>query len=485
MKRIFCMTLVLLMLFPMMMSCKKDEAPAESDSEVVEKIETAVEEVNLLDTIPVANYGGKTFLISAQGEHEYEFTAEELNGDLANDTLYKWFSTINNRYGVSVESRVPDGEFYEAQSVETMSGTVETSIYAHNAFQLYVPVLAGLYKNWNDMGTMIDLTAPRWDQEINKASTYNGKLFGLSGQLSISKMLYAMATFYNVELLDEIGYDEKYLYQLVDSGEWTLDMLELICKDVYIDVNNNKRKDLGDTFGYLSRTGNSLDIWVTQFNMAITARDTANTITPTLYTEENVDIVKRLCEFYYNNTGIAVIRGETDENTTEAEAFRDNMAAMVTCRFSRATMFAELGVDFYGILPGVKLNDAQTDYYTSIHDRYAIYGVSKNVLDEDKDFIAHITDALCAESSQTVYPQYYDVLLKQRYSKDPDTARMVDLIMKNVRFDTAFQFGKYLEYYPYLVRELIWANNSNLASSYDSMKVSLANKLQDVYRAYQ
>lgn len=485
MKKVLCIVLVLLMLFPMMMSCKKEEeAPVVSDTEVVES--TLPEgDGNLLDTIPSAVYGGKQFLISCQGEHEYEFTAEELNGDIANDTLYKWISLINDRYGVSVESRVPDGEFYEAQAVETTSGMVETSLYAHNAFQLYMPVMAGLYKNWNDMGSMIDLNAPRWDQEINNASTYNGILYGLSGQLSISKMLYAMATFYNVGLLDEIGYDVEYLYQLVDDGEWTLDMLEMITKDMYVDGNRDRKKDMDDTFGYLSRSGNSLDIWITQLNMSITSRDSANTITPTLYNEQNVEILKRLCEFYYNNAGIACIEGHTDENTTEAEAFRDGVAAMVTCRFSRATMFAEMGVESFGILPGVKLNKDQPDYYTGLHDRYAIYGVSKSILEEDRDFIAHITDALCAESSQTVYPQYYDVLLKQRYSKDPDTARMVDLIMKNVRFDTAFQFGKHLDMYPYMVRELIMANNPNLASAYGGIATSLPGKLQEVYNAYK
>ena len=484
MKKIFCVALVILMLFPMMLSCNKDEAPVESGTDVVTG--TLPEgDGNLLDTIPSANYGGKRFLIGCQGEHEYEFVAEELNGDLANDTLYRWISTINTRYGVSVESRVPDGDFFESQSVETMSGTVETSLYTHNAFQLYVPVLAKLYKNWNDMGSMIDLTASRWDQEINKSSTYNGILYGLSGELSVSKMMYAMATFYNVDFLDEIGYDPEYLYGVVEDGEWTIDMLEMITKDLYVDVNRNRKKDMEDTFGYLSRSGNSLDVWITQFDMSITSRDTANTITPTLYSERNVEILKRLCQFYYDNQGIACIEGHTDENTTEAEAFRDGVASVVTCRFSRATLFAELGVDSFGILPGVKWDEEQDDYYTGIHDRYAIYGVSKSILDADKDFIAHITDALCAESSQTVYPQYYDVLLKQRYSKDPDTARMVDLIMRNVRFDTAFQFGKHLDMYPYMLRELVMANDQNLASAYAKISQNLPAKLGEVYGAYQ
>ena len=157
---------------------------------------------------------------------------------------------------------------------------------------------------------------------------------------------------------------------------------------------------------------------------------------------------------------------------------------MVTSRFSRATMYAEMGVESFGVLPGPKWEE-NDEYCTSLHDRYAIYGVSKSVLAEDVDFIAHITDALCAESTQTVYPQFYDVLLKQRYSKDPDTARMVDLIMKNVYIDTAFQFADHLELYPFAIRQMIIDNKPNVASSYANFEQMLPGKLQQIYDAYQ
>ncbi|MBQ9085969.1 MAG: carbohydrate ABC transporter substrate-binding protein [Clostridia bacterium] len=485
MKRFFCLILVLLMLLPAVISCKKEETSQGNDSDVAATKFAETDDGNLLNTIPDANYGEKEYVITLQAEHEYEFQADEMTGDLANDTLYTWLNLINNRYGVQVKRNVPDGDFFTAQSTETMSGSVNSAIYAHNAFQLYIPVTAKLYKNWNDMGSMIDLTAERWDQKINQESTYNGILYGLSGDLSVSKMMYAMATFYNVALLDEIGYSPEYLYDLVDDGEWTLDLFEQIVKDLYVDNDKNRAKSIGDTFGYLSRSGNSLDMWFAQFNISITSRDTANTISPTLNTEQNVDVIKRLCDFYYNNKGVAYIEGHVQHKTTEAEEFPNGNVAMVTSRFSRATSFAEMGVDAFGILPGPKWNEEQTEYYTGLHDQYAIYGVSKSILDADIDFIAHITDALCAESSQTVYPQYYDVLLKQRYSKDPDTARMVDLVMKNVSFDTAFQFGNFLDSYPYMVRNMVAKNNSNLASEYAAIEKSLPGKLKQVYDLYQ
>ena len=480
MKKWLSLALCLLMLLPMVVACKKEEQPEALSSDVTTP---AVDDGNLLNTLPAGNYLGKEFIISAQGEHEYEFKAEELTGDLANDALYKWIQVINNRYSVQVKHRVPDGDYFEAQALETTSGTVTTSLYAHNAYRLGIPVIAKLYKDWNSMGNMIDLTASRWDVALNEASTYNGKLFGLNGNLSVSKMLYAMATFYNVELLDDIGYTPEDLYEMVDDGEWTFDQFEQVVKDLYVD-GGNKGRDIYDTYGYMSRSGNSLDVWLAQLNMPITARDGNNKITPALLSERNSNIVQTLCNFYYNHTGVAYIYGSIGGNSTEADTFRTGTVAMVTSRFSRATMYAEMGVESFGVIPGPKW-DENDEYRTSLHDRYAIYGVSKSVLDADVDFIAHITDALCAESTQTVYPQFYDVLLKQRYSKDPDTARMVDLIMKNVYIDTAFQFADHLELYPFAVRQMIIDNKPNVGSSYATFEQMLPGKLQQIYDAYQ
>ena len=480
MKKWICLALCLLMLLPMTLACKKEEQPEVGSSDVTEQV---LDDGNLLNTIPAGNYGGKEFVICAQGEHEYEFKAEELTGDLANDALYTWIQTINGLYGVQVKYRVPDGDYFETQAVETTSGTVTTSIYAHNAYRLGIPVIAKLYKDWNSMGSMIDLTAPRWDVALNASSTYNGKLFGLNGNLSVSKMLYAMATFYNVDLLDDIGYTPEELCEIVDDGEWTFDMFEQVVKDLYED-RGNKGRDIYDVYGYMSRSGNSLDIWLAQLNMPITSRDGNNTITPAMLSDRNATIVQRLCNFYYNNTGVTYIYGSIGGNSTEADTFRDGTVGMVTCRFSRATMFAEMGVESFGILPGPKWEETD-EYCTSLHDRYAIYGVSKSIRDEDVDFIAHITDALCAESTQTVYPQFYDVLLKQRYSKDPDTARMVDIIMKNVYIDTAFQFADHLELYPFAIRQMIIDNNPNIAGSYATFEQMLPTKLQQIYDAYK
>ncbi|MBQ9086896.1 MAG: hypothetical protein IJY47_06880 [Clostridia bacterium] len=487
MKRILCLALVLLMLLPMAVACKKENEKVDASTTGVADDTTNSGPVDLLDTIPAGNYNGKEFVISVQDAHELEVKASELTGDLKNDTVYYWLEEINSRYGVQVLSQVPDGNYWTHQVNETSSGNVTTSIYGHHAFELHRPVSSKIYKNWNDMGDYIDLEAERWDKTINDGITWSGVFFGLSGDLGYSKLQGAMATFCNVGLLDEIGYTTEDLYKMVDEKTWTFEAFENIVKDIYIDTDYDNKKSAGDTFGYVATSGNSHDIWFTQFGISITEKDESNnTITPTLKNDHNIDLIEKLWAFYHENQGVFSNNG-VKAYGPEDRFFSEGRAAMITTRLSYASQFSEdLGTDAYGILPAPLQNEDQEEYYTKLYDEYMIWGVSKSVLDADVDFIAHITDALCAESSQTLYPAFYDILLKQRYSKDPDTARMVDLVMKNVSIDSTFIYNSYLDTYATLVRNLLWVNSSpEFTSSYARFETSLPQKLADLYKLHE
>ena len=61
MKRILCLALVLLMLLPMAIACKKDEEPTGTGNSDVAGNNQGEASTDLLATIPSANYGGKDF----------------------------------------------------------------------------------------------------------------------------------------------------------------------------------------------------------------------------------------------------------------------------------------------------------------------------------------------------------------------------------------------------------------------------------------
>ncbi len=138
--------------------------------------------------------------------------------------------------------------------------------------------------------------------------------------------------------------------------------------------------------------------------------------------------------------------------------------------------------DEYTIVPVPKYDEYQEEYLTHLNDRYTIWGVPINA--EDTEFVGTVTNALAKESYGNVYSEFYDVVLKTRFSKDPDCSRMVDLIMSGVRFDVAYMFSDYMADAPYIFRNLIKSNSTDLSSNYKEIESSMHTKMENLKTFY-
>ena len=138
-----------------------------------------------------------------------------------------------------------------------------------------------------------------------------------------------------------------------------------------------------------------------------------------------------------------------------------------------------------GIVPTPKYDTAQEHYRTKLFDRYTIWGLPTSLRTSDRAFTAHITDALCAESSETLYFEYYDILLKNRYSQDTSLKKMVDTAMEYPHFDTSIQFGTHIGDYTYLPRNLITNRDLPIESTYQEAAGLLNDTLQRIYDCYK
>ena len=94
-------------------------------------------------------------------------------------------------------------------------------------------------------------------------------------------------------------------------------------------------------------------------------------------------------------------------------------------------------------------------------------------------------EALSAESWRSVYPQYYDIALKGKYSLDRDTATMVDLVLAGRNYDFSFLFGEAeFNRLPYFFRDLLADRDVNIASKYKKAEKAIrkgTEKLRGYY----
>lgn len=525
------MLLVLLMVVPMLFACgKKDPTNDPSDSQGAQTSDVAtgtqgdaqstptetqtegetkttslgdgyVDE-NILATLPTANYNGKQFQIALPNadEHGYQFdTPPRATGNLEIDALYRWKKKIQDTYNMEITYKDAwDGDYATTAGSEIAIGTSKYNLYGHYAFQIHQFIMQGWFQDVNALGQLtdesgkkyMDLTQLRWDQKLNSEVTYNGKLLSLTGDLGVSKLQSAMATFVNSNLLwDFCGMKNEDLYAIVNEGKWTFEKFKELTAKIYED-DSMPGKSFGDTLGYLSKSGNSLDVWFPAFSLEVTRRDEVNnTITPTFMDTFNVSVIDELRKFYYD--GEAVMMGYNVEGSgSEITKFRNEELGFCTTQFRQ--VYGDNGfnnMSAFGIVPTPKWDEAQEVYRTKLNDRYTIWGVAACLPDSERQFTAHMTDALCAESSETLYYQYYEVLLKNRYSKEPATAAMVDKVMEHPHFDTVIQFGTFLgqgeNTYAYLPRNLIVNRQWDVASKYGEIEDVLEDQLQQVYSKYQ
>ena len=89
----------------------------------------------------------------------------------------------------------------------------------------------------------------------------------------------------------------------------------------------------------------------------------------------------------------------------------------------------------YGILPIPKFDEDQQEYYSLAHDLFTVYGVVSSVNSIDLDDVGAVMEAMAIESYRVVTPAYYEVALKGKYSKDPQSWEMLDMIVNNLKIN--------------------------------------------------
>ena len=196
--------------------------------------------------------------------------------------------------------------------------------------------------------------------------------------------------------------------------------------------------------------------------------------------EKTEAALNKMRDYQENSLGFYKYTTQYDEELF----FANGTLAFSPMRFYAAFKALRDMKDTYSILPFPKWDTAQENYYTNADDKFQVFSIPKTA--SDTEFVGMIFEALSAESYRSVYPAYYDVALKGKYSSDPSTAEMIDLIMSGRKFEVSFQFGeKHFARLPYLFRDLLLSPNQKLASKWAAVEKSINKKLEEFYSQFE
>ncbi len=454
------------------------------DTTEAEPKETTREDVD--DGIEEQKFDGMVYRAAQPSGSEYEFYVEELTGESTNDAVYNRNLRVEERFDVKIETMTfasTTDVLNEVQNVVT-SGTDAFEVATHVAYKAYTPIGNGSYRNWYDVPS-VDFTRPWWNNLANTQNTINGILFTATGDINITSLLNTYAMFFNMDVAQDFGITAESLYTYVYEGTWTIDKMIELLGTIYVDTNGDGVRDNGDSYGYAAWPGISADAWLAAFDQPISAKDEEGFPQAAIMTDKTIAALEKMYNFHYNTDGALGSKDGVASAEYEVTMFVNDQVVMVPSVFNDAFTEYRYMDSTYGIIPYPKWDEAQEQYLTNARDQYTVIGIPLTKTDDSLKFIGVVTEALAAESWKTVFPEYYNVALKGKYSSDRDTAAMVDLVLAGRNFDFAFLFGeKQFQRLPYFFRDLLAAGDTNFASKYKKIEKPLSKSLDKLKEFY-
>ena len=179
-----------------------------------------------------------------------------------------------------------------------------------------------------------------------------------------------------------------------------------------------------------------------------------------------------------NNTTLLVENAQKSYNNAWSDLiranFRNDLALFYVAGLLTYTLMREMESE-YGLLPLPKLDEAQTDYCTTINQGNCST-VTVPISCQDPDGVGFMLEALAHESQKTLTPAYFDVALQRKYMSDEESRETLAIILANRTIDLAVAFG-WGDIFSNL-SSMTTSKNTDFASKYASISPTIESSMQ-------
>ena len=347
-----------------------ETTPAETESaESTEPEETKLDRMSVSDNLPEITFNGKDFRFIANKDSLPYLYVEDLNGVATNDVIYERNKKIESRFDIKIQAWE---ENKEAQDIIYMYAMTDdhyvemADVWSRMGLSLAADSLC---LDWMQM-PYINWDQPWWNKEANENGLINGKMFNVTGEMSVTAMQYTWALAFNMDLIKDYGYTSDQLYQEVLDGEWTLDRFIEVGSSIYQDVNGDGEENSGDIFGYatfaniggdgsLGYFGSRSMPWVHAIGEKFyTLNEDKTDFEITLGTEKVYSALEKLVNFHHNVQGTISYIEQEDGPVALNDFCNGTVAIYPTTFMSCFTTFTDLDFN-YGMLPYPKYDAVQ------------------------------------------------------------------------------------------------------------------------------
>lgn len=446
-----------------------------------ESAETATEpgDARIYPDLPERDFGGYQFnilhwVVDLWGVNDnMDICAEELDGDAFNDAVFYRNQKIEETYNIKINV-IYDDIYAMPKTVQNMvkSGDNSYDLIFQRMYNVPGIVMGGYLYNLNNVD-YIDFSKPWWDENSIGELSVDHKSFLAASDIQTMDKDAIYCIMFNKQ--EAQNHDLGNLYALVDSGDWTLDVLYDLCKNKSRDLNGDGALDKNDFIAFLGAD----DVTTAFFNGGggkIAEKDGDDIPYLTFYSPRNLDMCDKILDFMYDKT--VFINGHYEETT---DMFPDGSGLFTIGRLADVRKWRYSETDF-GILPIPKFDKAQSRYYStvSVHTS-GLLSIPTTAPDIERTGI--IAEAWAAESRYTVIPAYYDIALKGKYTRDEESQDILDLLMVTRLYDLGevYAFGNFNDKW----LRIFTTKGKDVVSAYEKSEKMMTKDMEKLIKTFE
>lgn len=429
--------------------------------------------------------------------HEIYMADGEKNGDKIDFAVYQKNKEVENYLGIRFQFVPADGgahgyELVKALEVEVRSGRDTYQIVSNSNYGMRDTFLSGTVLNLNHVENL-DLSKKYWAQYLNESAEVSGAIYGVTGSISLYLYQELFVCFFNKTLAENLGIGTQTLYQAVSDGEWTLEYLMNLTRDIYEDTNDNKIADPGDLFGFALQLSSAVGGFWSSCNIRMTSKDSSGKIKMDVDTHKLYDVVSNLNRFAWENPGVLCFVEDSETANPSRGLYYGlgstlvgkNEALFATDRLYEIRNESLRKNRNYGVLPYPKYDRNQKNYYSCAHDSYTVFAVPITAKAES-DICGAVLEYLAVTNHNLVMPEYFDVVLDSGNNRDPLAIKTLNTIFQNIKMDSGavFSIGGLSTI---LLGSLVISQSNNVSFTHDQV-LSSANaqcrRISTLYAKY-
>ena len=491
-KQVLCFLIVVIFAASVIISCSKggansdnksdnDDINANPENAGTDEGDSVPEEKSIFDILPQSDFGEDTFTVYVPPNPDSPVDkgtfVEELTGEVFNDAVYNRNLRVENQYNVSLKavySASWDSTYGDLKK-DVGAGDLRADVYFTHVISGTAAMIGdGLFREWSAV-PHLDFEQPWWNKTAITNLNIANKMFYLSGSLSIQD---PMLLVFNKTLLQNLALEDP--YKLVREGKWTIEKLNELSIVASKDLNGDgKLEQTDDQFGLefgICWQSPSLMYACDEITVII---DAEGYPTVTLDNQKKIEAYEKIYELLWGGEKTYCFNGTTTQTANHPHMGIDS-GRVLFCQYNLFTCENLRAADVeYGILPLPKYDENQSGYMTNSWT--GMYGLPVCVGEEKLDMIGIVMESMSALGHKEVIPVYYDILLKEKVSRDDDSRDMLDIILAGIVFDSGLNFQAGSSQPGYFMGNLIVGKKQNYVSELEKVKDKMEADYDKLY----